>query len=370
MTGARAASEPAEVPRAAPQPPGWRPLRPTAADLARQVRDVAADLPRFAAAPLLRPWHRHWGSTRAEVAAPMPGDDVFPRAQLWATRGITVAAPPEEVWPWLVQVGCLRAGWYADDLLDDLGHPSAREIVPELQDLEVGRRLPMAPHPTERTAFVVDSFRVPEWMLWRTPTSTWAWRLTPLPGGRTRLVTRLRFAYDRRDPAGIVLMELGDWPMVRRMLRGIRERAEAEHRRRVPPPVRPRRLAAIRAVHTAAWAAIEACVGYLLWSGLRGRSDRRAAAAAAVVAGECLVFAADGFRCPLTGLAERAGAAGGSVTDIWLPRWFAANLPAIHLPLLVLVGWLHRRALGRVSQGVAASLWPVDGPASATGEDR
>jgi hypothetical protein len=69
--------------------------------------------------------------------------------------------------------------------------------------------------------------------------------------------------------------------------------------------------------------------------------------AAAVVAAECLVFAADGFRCPLTGLAERAGAASGSVTDIYLPTWFAKNLPAIHLPLLALIGWLHWRTLRR-----------------------
>ncbi|MGY1703295.1 hypothetical protein ACI79C_01880 [Geodermatophilus sp. SYSU D00697] len=221
------------------RPPGWVPVRPTAADLARQVRDVAADLPRFALAPLVRPWHRRWGATRAEVAAPMPGDEVFPRAQLRATRAITIAARPGEVWPWLVQVGCLRAGWYADDLLDNLGRPSARRIVPELQDLAVGSWLPMAPRPTAGTSFVIDSFQTPEWMLWRTPSSTWAWRLLPLPGGRTRLVARLRFAYDWRHPAGIVLLELGDWPMMRRMLRGIRERAEAEHRRRVPPSRHP-----------------------------------------------------------------------------------------------------------------------------------
>ncbi|SHN76930.1 hypothetical protein SAMN05660350_02459 [Geodermatophilus obscurus] len=103
----------------------------------------------------------------------------------------------------------------------------------------------------------------------------------------------------------------------------------------------------IRGVHTAAWFSIESCVGYLLWAGATGRSDRRAGVAAAVVAGECLVFAADGFRCPLTGLAERAGATSGSVTDIYLPAWFARNLPAIHVPLLVLIGWFHRRTLHR-----------------------
>ena len=338
-----------------PAPPAavaarWSPPRPTAADLAREARDVVADLPRFLTAPLLRRWHRHWGATHGEVAAPMPGDDLLPRARYRCTRAITIAAPPEEVWPWLVQVGCLRAGWYADDLLDDLAHPSAREIVPELQDLEVGRWLPMSPRPTETTAFVVDSFEAPRWMLWRTPSSSWAWRLVPLLDGRTRVVTRLRASHGRRQPdaaLSVVLMEVGDFPMMRRMLRGIRERAEAEHRKRTPPPVDARRLALIRAVHTAAWASIESCVGYLLWSGATGRSDRRAAAAAAVVATECMVFAADGFRCPLTGLAEAAGAPSGSVTDIYLPRWFARNLPAIHLPLLALIGWLHLRARPR-----------------------
>jgi hypothetical protein len=325
---------------------GWTPLSPTAGDLARQLRDVVADLPRFVTAPLLRSWHRHWGATPDEVAAPMPGDDLFPRAQYRCTRAITIAATPEEVWPWLVQVGCLRGGWYSDDLLDDLAHPSARGIVPELQELEVGRWLPMSPRPSEVTSFVVDGFEKPSWMLWRTPTSSWAWRLVALGGGRTRLITRLHTAYDWRRPGtvvGVLLMEFGDFPMMRRMLRGIRERAVAEHRRRTPPPVRPGRLALIRGTHTLAWASIEACVGYLLWSGATARSDRRAAAAAAVVGTECLVFAADGFRCPMTGLAEAAGAASGSVTDIYLPRWFARNLPAIHVPLLVLIGWLHLR---------------------------
>ncbi|HJX43678.1 MAG TPA: hypothetical protein VJ352_08365 [Geodermatophilus sp.] len=88
-------------------------------------------------------------------------------------------------------------------------------------------------------------------------------------------------------------------------------------------------------------------MAYLLWSGAAGRSDRRAGAAAVVVAAECLVFAANGFRCPLTGLAQQAGATSGSVTDIYLPAWFARNLPAIHVPLLLLIGWLHGRTLRR-----------------------
>jgi hypothetical protein len=120
-----------------------------------------------------------------------------------------------------------------------------------------------------------------------------------------------------------------------------------------PLQVPARRLALIRGVHTAAWFPIESCVGYLLSAGATGRSDRRAAAA--VVAGECMVFATDGFRCLPTWLAERAGAASGSVTDIYLPTWFARKLPAIHVPLL-LIGWIHRRTLHRRHvQGCEAS---------------
>jgi hypothetical protein len=115
----------------------------------------------------------------------------------------------------------------------------------------------------------------------------------------------------------------------------------------VPAEFHTRRLALIRGVHTAAWFSIESCVCYLVWAGVTGRTDRRAGAAAAVVAGECLVFAANGFRCPLTALAERAGATSGSVTDIYLPTWFARNLPAIHVPLLLAIGWLHGRTLYR-----------------------
>ena len=216
----------------------WTPDRPTAGELAREVRDVVLDLPRFLTAPLLRPWHRTWGATKGEALdLTRPGDDLLPSAQYRCTRAVTVAAPPEEVWPWLVQVGCLRAGWYADDLLDDLGRPSARAIVPELQDLHVGLLLPMAPTPSgatpnAATSFVVDSFEAPRWMLWRTPTSTWSWRLVPLPGDRTRLVTRLHVVYAGSRPfiaLAVVLMEFGDFPMMRRMLRGIRMRAEAAH---------------------------------------------------------------------------------------------------------------------------------------------
>src|ERR1700730_8692459 len=104
-------------------------------------------------------------------------------------------------------------------------------------------------------------------------------------------------------------------------------------------------LVAIKAAHTLAWFSIESCMAYVLYAGLARRTDRRAAIAGAVVAGESLVFAANGFRCPLTDVAESLGAEHGSVTDIYLPPWFARNLPAIHAPLLVLALFLHGRNL-------------------------
>jgi len=188
----------------------------------------------FLITPLLRPWHRTWGATPEEVEAAMPGDHLLVRPQYRSTRAITVGATPEEVWPWLVQVGVGRAGWYADDLLDNFARPSAKQILPELQDIHVGQWLPWLPHPSRRTAFEVDSFSAQDWLLWRTPSRTWAWRLVPLPGGRTRLISRMRTRYEWSRPlvlGTVLLMEVADFAMMRRMLRGIRDRAEAEHRR-------------------------------------------------------------------------------------------------------------------------------------------
>ena len=207
--------------------------RASRSELFREIGDVVQDLPLFLTAPLYRGWHLHWGATHGELSASMAGDSLLPRAQFKATRAITIEAAPEEVWPWLVQVGCLRAGWYSNDLLDNLGRPSATSIVVALQHLEVGQWVPMSPTPppSERTALRVDSFEIDKWLLWTKPDSTWAWQLTPTSNGGTRLVTRIHAVYDWRHPLdallGVVLMEFGDFAMMRRMLRGIRARAEA-----------------------------------------------------------------------------------------------------------------------------------------------
>jgi hypothetical protein len=198
-----------------------------------QVGDVLADLPWFLTAPLHRRGHLRWGATPEEVTAVMAGDERFPDASFRATRAISIDAPPEMVWPWLVQIGCLRAGWYSNDLLDNAGRPSATTIQQQWQELDVGMWIPMStkPPPTERTAFRVDSFEVDRWLLWTKPDSTWSWRLTPTSDGGTRLVNRIHAVYDWRRPIdasiGVVLMEFGDFAMNRRMMRGIKARAES-----------------------------------------------------------------------------------------------------------------------------------------------
>jgi hypothetical protein len=107
---------------------------------------------------------------------------------------------------------------------------------------------------------------------------------------------------------------------------------------------RPRALlTAVRGLHTALWFAIEASFLYVLFAGLTKRTSRDVDIAAGVVAAETAVFTLSGFRCPLTGVARRLGADQASVTDIYLPRWFAHALPAIHVPLLLVAGFLYFR---------------------------
>ena len=199
--------------------------------LLRGLGEVVVAAPLFISAPLYRHRHFRWGATAAEVAAPMPGDEVVPKSSFTATRAITIDAPPEAVWPWLMQLGYGRAGWYTYDVFDNAGHPSAERILPEYQGLKVGGYVPMAKKVNETTAFTVAGLEPNRWMLWEKPNSTWAWKLVALDGGGTRLITRLKAIYAWRTSPGnalltLILFEFGDFPMTRRLLRGVKRRAE------------------------------------------------------------------------------------------------------------------------------------------------
>ena len=124
---------------------------------------------------------------------------------LTSTRAITIDVPPERVWPWLVQMGYRRAGWYAFDLFDNDGIASAERIIPELQHLEVGEVIGEEGNTVrkiEPNRLLLLSFHYPktEWVVkagvWpKFGDESWCWFLEPLDGGeRTRLITRVRYA--------------------------------------------------------------------------------------------------------------------------------------------------------------------------------
>lgn len=182
-----------------------------------------------------RAWHTRWGATDAELARAMPGDGLIEQPSFNATRAVTVDASPEDIWPWILQIGFGRAGWYSYDWLDNLGRSSVDQVIPDLQHIEVGQLIPMGPG--KNSGLRVKAFEANRWMLWSDAkgTSTWAWGLYPADDGRTRLVTRVRLRYRWADPAilfNLLLIEPLDFPMMRKCLLGIRRRAEALARQR------------------------------------------------------------------------------------------------------------------------------------------
>lgn len=181
-----------------------------------------------------RRWHLRWGATESEALGRYEGDDIIECSLFSPTRAITINASTEDVWPWIMQMGVRRAGFYSYDLLDNLGHRSAETILPEWQNLQVGDiAAPMSPFekaPTEATAFRIARLLPNRCLLWQQRLSTWVWVLEPLGDHQTRLITRIRARYDWSDPFAVIwvlLMELGDFPMMRKQLIGIKRRAES-----------------------------------------------------------------------------------------------------------------------------------------------
>jgi hypothetical protein len=111
---------------------------------------------------------------------------------------------------------------------------------------------------------------------------------------------------------------------------------------------------AIKLVHSLAFGVIQTAIVYLLYKGLRRQTDRSAAIAASIAIGESAIYAGNRFRCPLTDLAERLGSDHGAITDIFLPKWLAANVARIYTPLLVLAIALHVRNLRQPANAAAS----------------
>src|SRR5512140_2577923 len=133
----------------------------------------------------------------AERRWQLDGDDLLPVARAQLTHAVTIDAPPKDIWPWLLQMGGQRAGWYSWDVLDNGGIRSADHIIPELQRLAVGDVIPAKP--TGNEGFEVLQIKAERAIVLRgiAPdfAGTWAFVLEPLPDNRTRLITRYRAAY-------------------------------------------------------------------------------------------------------------------------------------------------------------------------------
>ena len=177
----------------------------------------------------IRPWQLRWGASSEEVSRVMPGDEIVRKPSFNATRGVTITALPEDVWPWLVQLGVLRGGWYSYDWLDNLGKPSAEQILPQFQGLKAGDLVPISPD--GKHGLWVKELQPQQWMLWwdKNGGTSWLWVLDPIDGEHTRLITRVRMRYSLRFPDILfnMLVEFTDIIMMRKCMLGIRRRAEA-----------------------------------------------------------------------------------------------------------------------------------------------
>ncbi len=177
----------------------------------------------------IRPWQLRWGANDDEIKRAMPGDEIVGQPSFNATRAVTIHAPAEQIYPWIVQMGMTRAGWYSYDWLDNLGRPSAETILPEHQKIHVGDLIPLSPD--GKQGMRVKEFQQNQSMVWWDPKgdSSWAWGIYPEGEAAARLVTRIRVKYRLFSPAILfnLLVEFGDLVMMRQCLLGIKRRAEA-----------------------------------------------------------------------------------------------------------------------------------------------
>jgi len=184
----------------------------------------------------LRPWFLRWGSTGVERTRAMRGDWYVPRPVYCATLAVTVDAVPEQIWPWLVQMGYRRGGLYSYDWLDRLfgflDRPSADRILPIFQHLEVGDEIPIG----RGAGFPVRAI-VPNRTLLLGGESdgvSWVWELAlfPVDGQRTRLISRNSVMPKRTVGSWLFLraIEPAAFLMTRQMLIGLKRRAEGAAR--------------------------------------------------------------------------------------------------------------------------------------------
>jgi hypothetical protein len=154
----------------------------------------------------------------------MVGDGLVEDPTFNATRAVTINASAERVWPWIVQMGYKRAGFYSWDILDNDGIPSAERIIPEYQDLRVGDSVPLSKR-TDATVVEMERNRRLLLVFRSGGPVTWAWGLYKIDAQRTRVVTRLRWR--ATNPVSQFTLDAFEIIMMRKCLLGIKRRAEA-----------------------------------------------------------------------------------------------------------------------------------------------
>jgi hypothetical protein len=217
---------------------------------ARLLRLVAPSAALGLYALWIRPQMLAWGATPDETTRTYPGDELLADPDGGATMATTLPAPPEKVWPWLVQMGGDRGGWYSWDWLDNNGEPSADRIVPEWQNLEEGQhlyRVPKGPAnwftvvvlEPNRTLVLQSSYGLTGHSSDRQSgplprahvDGIWGFHLRPAPGDWTRLVIRTRSRGRPRlftRPFGLLLGEPVHFIMQVRQFHNLRTRVGAE----------------------------------------------------------------------------------------------------------------------------------------------
>jgi hypothetical protein len=180
----------------------------------------------------IRRWMNQWGATPSELARAMAGDSLLVDPTYSGTMAVTVNATPEDIWPWLVQIGYQRGGLYSYDWLDRLfgylDRPSATRILPEFQHVAAGDVIPLGRGPSwpvaaiePNRALVLDMRHMGDF--------DWVWQfgLDPVDETRTRLVSRSRVRVQTvRARLLTHAIEPAGFLMTRRMLLGLKQRAE------------------------------------------------------------------------------------------------------------------------------------------------
>lgn len=194
----------------------------------------------------IRPWHLRWGTLDDEADRALPGDEFVPDAKLCATHAVSIDAPVEQVWPWLVQTGQGRGGFYSYEFIENaIGADihNTDQILPEFQNLKVGDQIPLAQGGfgisvailVEPRTLVLhgDSRLAPDGLPGLRPGDyfnvVWGWHLEPIDDHSTRVIERWLADWNPNAQNFVFMrafLEPGAFIMSRKMLLGIKQRAE------------------------------------------------------------------------------------------------------------------------------------------------